>query len=255
MVDALSRRIDAGEGRPGGKKGAGVAGLGIVGLLTFIATKGKLLLVGLTKSSTFFSMLLSLGAYWSLWGWKFALGFVLSIYIHEMGHVAAMIRFGIKASVPMFIPGLGAVIRLDQYPANAREDSRIGLAGPLWGMGAALACAGVFALTGIDYWGGLAHSGGWINLFNLVPMWQLDGSRGFRSLNRPQRWLMILLVAAAFALTHDGMLVIIGLVALTRAFEKTAPRDPDWTAAVQYGLLIAVLSALVAIPLPNVPRN
>jgi len=67
--------------------------------------KGKLLLLGLTKSTTLFTMLLSMGVYWTAWGWRFALGLVLSIYVHEMGHVAALQRYGIKATAPMFIPG------------------------------------------------------------------------------------------------------------------------------------------------------
>src|SRR2546430_4861243 len=82
-------------------------------------------------------MLLSAGVYWTIWGWKFALGVVLSIYVHEMGHVQALQRYGIKATAPMFIPGVGAVVRLKQYPADRREDARVGLAGPLWGRPAA----------------------------------------------------------------------------------------------------------------------
>src|SRR3989454_12639768 len=81
-------------------------------------------------------MLLSAGVYWAAWGWKFALGVVLSIYVHEMGHVQALQRYGIKATAPMFIPGVGAVVRLKQYPASPREDARVGLAGPLGGLGA-----------------------------------------------------------------------------------------------------------------------
>ena len=78
-------------------------------LALFLLTKGKLLLFGLSKGTTFLSMLAALGVYWTLWGWKFALGFVLSIYVHEMGHVAAMKRFGLAATAPMFIPGFGAL--------------------------------------------------------------------------------------------------------------------------------------------------
>jgi len=96
-------------------------------------------------------LLLSASLYWTIWGWKFALGVVLSIYIHEMGHVQALQRYGIKATAPMFIPGLGAVIRLKQYPADAREDARVGLAGPLWGLGA-LAAYVVYRATGVGVW-------------------------------------------------------------------------------------------------------
>src|ERR1700675_697281 len=80
-----------------------------VGLL--ILTKGKLVLLGLTKLNTLLSMLVSIGFYWALYGWRFGLGFVLSIYVHEMGHVLALARYGIPASPPMFIPGFGAFVR------------------------------------------------------------------------------------------------------------------------------------------------
>src|SRR2546428_13931548 len=73
-------------------------------------------------------MLLPMGWYGTIWGWKFARGFVVSIYIHEMGHVQALPRYGIKATAPMFIPGVGAFIRLKQYPTDRREDARVGLA-------------------------------------------------------------------------------------------------------------------------------
>lgn len=97
-----------------------VTGLGFVGMLLwkfkvvllFAATKGKLLLLGLTKASTFLSMFAFFAVYWAAWGWPFALGLVVSIYIHEMGHVDALRRYGFKATAPMFIPGLGALIRL-----------------------------------------------------------------------------------------------------------------------------------------------
>ena len=60
-------------------------------------TKAKFLLLGLTKASTFLSMFLAMGVYWTAYGWKFALGLVVSIYIHEMGHVAALHRYGFRA--------------------------------------------------------------------------------------------------------------------------------------------------------------
>src|SRR5262249_52279128 len=72
-------------------------GLGAIGLLLW---KLKALLGGLTKGTTFLTMLLSLGVYWTAWGWKFALGLVLSIYAHEMGHVIALRRYGFKATAP-----------------------------------------------------------------------------------------------------------------------------------------------------------
>ena len=113
-ITTLSRSLDGGpatvkHGSPWGKGAAGVGALGALLFkfkfaLVFVLTKAKLLLFGLTKAGTLLSMLLSAGVYWTIWGWKFAFGVVLSIYVHEMGHVQALQRYGIKATAPMFIP-------------------------------------------------------------------------------------------------------------------------------------------------------
>ena len=259
-IAALSRSLD---GSPAAAKhgsgwGKGAAGVGALGALLFkfkfalmfVLTKAKLLLLGLTKAGTFFSMLLSAGLYWTIWGWKFAFGLVLSIYIHEMGHVQALQRYGIKATAPMFIPGIGAVIRLKQYPADAREDARVGLAGPLWGLGAALAAYAVYRATGIGAWGAIAHFGAWVNLFNLVPVWQLDGARGFRALTRPQRWTAVALIAAVWLVTSEGLLVLLGIAAAATAGLAHAADEPDHTALLQYTFLVGVLSLMTRIAVP-----
>src|SRR6058998_1998544 len=258
-VADLSRAAEEAPTKHGGTGwGKGAAGLGTLGvvlmkfkfLLIFIVTKAKLLLFGLTKASTFFSMLLSAGVYWTVWGWKFALGVVLSIYVHEMGHVQALQRFGIKATAPMFIPGFGALVRLKQYPADAREDARVGLAGPLWGLGAALAAYAVYRATGVGVWGAIAHMGALVNLFNLVPVWQLDGARGFRALTRPQRWIAVALIAVLWSVTSEGLLVLLGIAAAATAGFAHAADEPDHTALAQYALLVAVLALMTRIAVP-----
>jgi Zn-dependent protease len=108
-----------------------------ISAIALAAWKLKALLLGLTKATTLLTMFVSFSVYWTIWGWRFALGIVLSIYVHEMGHVIALRRLGFKASAPMFIPGLGAVIRLQQQVVNPNEDAEIGLAGPIYGLGAA----------------------------------------------------------------------------------------------------------------------
>jgi Zn-dependent protease len=215
-VAALGRAVDAGSSGPVPTSGIWkwLGTLGPVGLLIWkfkflivaLATKGKLLFLGLTKAGTIFSMLLSVGVYWTAWGLPFAFGFVISIYIHEIGHVAALARYGIPATAPMFIPGFGALIRLRQSPMSPREDARVGLAGPLWGLGAAIV-AWLIALAG---GGGLflaiARTGAWLNLFNLLPVWQLDGNRAFASLVSSHRWLAVSALGAAWLIAHDGLL-------------------------------------------------
>lgn len=240
------------KGAAGASAGAGVLAmlLSKFKLVTLLLSKGKLLITGLMKGKTFFSMFLSLGVYWAAWGWKFALGIVLSIYVHEMGHVAMLRRFGIKATAPMFIPGLGALIRLKQYPANPREDARVGLAGPTWGLGAAVVVYLVYLATGWESWAAIARVGAWINLFNLMPVWQLDGGRGFASMTRRQRWMAVIVIALMWVISHEGMLVLLLIFAVAKAFQRDAPERIDWPILGQYVFLVVALSAMCMIKLP-----
>lgn len=244
----------AAHGWSAGKKATGVAGtLAFAAwkfkFLTFlILGKAKLLILGLTKASTFLSMFAMVGVYWTAFGFWFALGLVLSIYIHEMGHVAALARYGYSASAPLFIPGLGAVIRLKQEFTDPRQDARVGLAGPIWGLGTAVLCALIFALTQQKIWAALAQFGAFINLFNLMPIWQLDGGRAFRSLDRPQRWLAASSLAFAWAITADGFLLLLVIVAAVRALTDRPADRPDRGALVQYIALVAALSFLSYAP-------
>lgn len=235
--------------------GKALAGLGFFGMLIWkfkvvlllAASKGKLLLLGLTKSSTFFSMFAFFGVYWAAFGWPLALGVVVSIYIHEMGHVDALRRYGFRATAPMFIPGLGAMIRLQQHPANPSEDARIGLAGPLWGMGAAMACYLLYLATGATIWAALAHLGALINLLNLIPIGSLDGGRGFHALSRSQGLLVTAALGVAWYFSREGLIPLIAVVALYRSVTKAKTDLPDRTAFGTFLLLIALLSSLVCI--------
>ena len=230
-----------------------LGGLGPLGVLLWkmkfilvaLATKGKLLLLGLTKASTFFSMLLAFGVYWSAWGMWFAAGLVLSIYVHEMGHVAALRRFGLSASAPMFIPGFGALIRLRAQRLAPHEDARIGLAGPMWGLGAAVVSLGIARVGGGAMYKAIAHTGAWINFFNLLPVWQLDGNRGFAALASIQRWIVVFLFVCAWGVTHDGLLVLLILAAALRAFDSHAPVERDRGVLAQFAFLIVALAAVL----------
>jgi Zn-dependent protease len=218
-----------------------------------LLTKGKLLLLGLTKASTFFSMFAMMGVYWTVFGGWLAVGLVLSIYVHEMGHVFALMRYGVKASAPLFIPGLGAVVLLKQSLVDPKQDARVGLAGPIWGTAAALACLGVYELTSVPIWAALARLGAFINLFNLLPFWQLDGARAFRSLNRSQRWLAVASIATAWALTDQGMLVLLLAVGAWHTIADKPAKGSDAPIVAQYAILVMVLSALSQLPVPMGP--
>jgi Zn-dependent protease len=260
-IVALSQKLDAGtapqEQRDGDGKKSNAGLIGAIGTaLLFLVTKGKFLLMGLSKAGTFFSMLAAFGVYWTVWGWQFALGFVLCIYIHEMGHVAALRRYGIPATPPMFIPGLGAFIRSKQYPATPGEDAYVGLAGPIWGLGATVITYALFLYTNNKLFAALTHISAMINFFNLTPIGSLDGGRGFRALTGPQRFIAILSVGAAWYYTHEGLVLFVLVFAIYRLFTRDKPEKPDHSALAKYVVLVAALIWLSSItqPLARVGR-
>lgn len=226
------------------------SGFGALALLAI--SKGKLLFLGLSKASTFFSLLLFLGVYWAAWGWRFALGLVLSLYAHELGHVAELRRYGIAASAPVFIPGIGALVRLRQPIEDAGQDARVGLAGPLWGAVAALCCFGVAAATGAPVLGAVGRSGAWLNIFNLLPLWQLDGGRAFKPLSGDQRMLLLFGLALLYLLSGEGLLLLLGGGALLQVL-RPAPAQGDREALIFYAVLVLALVGMLRIPVTLPP--
>ena len=216
----------------------GVAGALAAGGL--LLGKGKFLALGLLKAKTLLSMLAFAGVYWTTYGWPLALGLVASIYVHEMGHVAVLRQLGIAADAPLFIPGIGAMVLLRQRIDDPVVDARIGLAGPIWGLGAGVGALALGAMTGIATFRAIADLTGFINLFNLIPIWQLDGSRGFHPLSRGQRFAAVATIVAAYAATGQALLMVVGAVALFRALQANdAPGDAR-TLATFAGLVVAL---------------
>ena len=185
----------------------------------------------------------------------FAVGVIASIYVHEMGHVAMLRHYRIPATAPMFIPGVGAVIRSRFYPQDVVAQARVGLAGPVWGLAAALTCSVIYRLTGQAAWGALAEIVAGINLFNLTPVWQLDGAHAFKALTRENRWIIVLAIAGAWALRRPtGTLLLVFLLvficAVIAAFGREAPPQADRRTLLEFVLLIAALTALTMIDVP-----
>ena len=227
-IAELNRRIDGeaqttpgdpAAGSPGKTGWSRIAG-GAVTAALILGSKLKFLLLGLTKASTFVSMFAFFGVYWSVYGWPLALGLVVTIYIHEMGHVAMLRRLGIDSSAPLFIPGMGALVMLRQHITDPVVDAKIGLAGPVWGLGAALAALGAYFATDAGIWLAIAHLTAFLNLFNLIPIWQLDGSRGFHALGRTERWTVVAAIAVALMLTEQRLLILVAAAAVWRALQK-----------------------------------
>ena len=231
--------------------------LGVI-LIKFGA-KLKLLLLALTKVKMFAtsaSMLVSIAAYALIWGWRFAVGFVALLFVHEMGHVIQARKEGIKASAPMFIPFLGAAIMLKELPNNAAAEARIGLAGPVLGSLGCLVPLGLGYATGEEFWLALAFTGFFLNLFNLLPVLPLDGGRAMAALS-PWMWIIGfgLLIGVAIAYPNPIMLLIIlfgGLETWRRWKERKSPEGARFL-SVTPGTRVAVatvylgLAALLAL--------
>ena len=214
--------------------------LGPVAAVAFGAWK----LIGVAKIASVLSLFAAFAVYWQSWGWKFAAGFVGSIYLHELGHVVALGRVGIPASAPMFIPGLGAYVRMHRAPPDARTDARVGLAGPVAGAAVAVALYVLAGLTGSALLLAVAHAGAVVNLFNLTPIWALDGARGFNALTRAQRFGIVVLTGTALYATDEGILWLVLIVGALRMLSPRAAERADHGAFAAFAGLVVVLAGI-----------
>src|SRR5262249_4072540 len=219
---------DGGRSSHTGRAAAGAAGAGLL----FILGKAKFfgLFAGLVKFKTLATMLLSIGAYAVEWGWLFAAGFVLLIFVHEMGHAVAMRHEGIPAGAPVFIPFVGAFIAMHDQPRNAAVEARVALAGPVAGSLAAWATLWAGVEVELPLLRALGHTAVLINLFNLVPVSPLDGGRVVMAFTRAY-WLIGYAVGLG-ALAHpshrpaDRPLVAGAALASSRARLRCAHAAP-----------------------------
>ena len=234
-----------------------VAPLAAVGLLL---AKFKFLLFALLKIKfvgTALTMLVSIGAYALLFPVWFAVGFVVLIWVHEMGHVLQLKREGIKASAPMFIPFLGAFVAMKEMPKNALAEARVGLAGPVLGTLGGLAVLGLYAWTQNPLFLGLAYFNFLINLFNLAPMLPLDGGRAMGAMSPVFSLLGLVVMVGMFFVAP--IMVFIALLGLPEVWHRWKTRNtPEGRAyndipagsralvGIAYVGLIVLLSLLMA---------
>jgi len=138
-------------------------------------------LLKLAGSLKFLGVFIALGGYALIWGWKFGLGFVLLILVHELGHYVEARRQGLRPQLPVFIPFLGAYVALRKSRFDPWTDARVSLAGPIAGGFASLGCLVVGELGDSDQLRALAYVGFFLNLINLIPLWILDGAHTLRA--------------------------------------------------------------------------
>lgn len=196
---------------------------GPLAILGVMLAKFKVLLLPILKFfpiilKTGGTMILSVGAYALVWGWRFAVGFVVLIFVHECGHLIAAKRIGLKVGAPVFIPFMGAVIALKEAPRNAWIEAQVGIGGPLMGTVGAIASYGIYLLTGNEIFSALAYVGFFLNLFNLAPIGFLDGGRIVTALS-PWLWLVgAVIVLLLMFVQFNFLLLIIFVLSLPRLF-------------------------------------
>jgi Zn-dependent protease len=216
------------------------------------------------------TMLLSMGAYALTAGWQFGVGLVLLIFVHELGHLVAARKFGLRTGVPIFIPFMGAIIALKDAPRNAWMEAVVGIGGPIFGTLAAAVCYFVFLATGDPFWSHLAHFGFFLNLFNLAPVGFLDGGRIVTALS-PWLWIVGYAVLGSYV-AHQTFVMgranvvawMVLIMGLPRLFSLFRARDPEsqryfevepgqrWTMGTAYfGLIGLLVLGMQLTPLPQ----
>ena len=172
---------------------------------------------------TAFTMLVSVAAYALLFPVWFAVGIVVLIWVHELGHVLQLRREGIPASAPMFIPFLGAFVAMKQMPTDALAEARVGLAGPVLGTLGGLATLGLYAATREPLFLGLAYFNFIINLFNLAPLLPLDGGRAVGAMSPVFQLLGLVAMVALFFVAP--IMAIIALIGLPELWHRWKTRN------------------------------
>lgn len=203
------------------------------------------------------SMLLSLAVYATIWGWRYAAGFIALLFAHEMGHYVAARQRGLDVGAPAFIPFVGAWIALKDKPVDVETEAYVALAGPVVGTGAALA---VYLWARSEDSGlllAISYAGLFLNLFNLLPISPLDGGRVTAVLT-PRIWLLGAPMLVALMLYRPSpMLLIVAILAVPQLISawRYDPRAPENVAyygvplqtKLEYGGAYLALAALLAV--------
>lgn len=237
---------------PKGKKGiwAILGGLLVVlgkfkfGIL-FLLGKLKFLFIFLKLGkflTTFGSMFLMIVVYAQLYGWAFGLGFVILLFIHEMGHFLVAKGVGLKVSTPLFIPFVGAFISMKEQPQDAVTESKVAAGGPILGSIGALAALSLYPMTGQQMWLALAYTGFMLNLFNLIPFHPLDGGRIVAAIS-PKMWFVgvPLLVVAAIK-WFNPILILLLILGISQIYKHwKSPNTDYYNTPFKTRLIFAVL--------------
>jgi Zn-dependent protease len=209
-----------------------------------------LILFKIPFATTLVSLLVSFGAYAVFYGPWFAVSLVVMILVHEMGHVVEIRRQGMQATAPIFIPFLGAAIFQRSHPTDALKQAQIGIAGPIAGTLGATAALALYSATQNEVFLLAAWLGFFLNLFNLVPVWQLDGAWVLAPVSK---WFQAAgyAVVAALALFHvvSIFLIVIALLGVPTLIQRFRNADNPYYTTVSSRARWALGAAWLALVL------
>lgn len=163
-----------------------------------------------------FSMLVSLAVYAVAFGFRFAFGFVILLFLHELGHLIASRAVGVKTQGPIFVPFIGAALALKDVPVNARMEANIAIGGPAVGTLSALICLTWYLWTDSMLMLILAYTACLLNLFNLIPCDPLDGGKIAGAISPHMWWVGTGAIGFLFMYTHNLFILLIFFVSLLR---------------------------------------
>ena len=204
------------------------------------------------------TMLISVFAYTFIFGFWYAVGFVLLIFVHEMGHYIAARQRGLAVGAPTFIPFVGAWISMKDLPHNVEVEAYVGLAGPVLGTVGALVCYFLAREYDSNLLLALSYAGFFLNLFNLIPLSPFDGGR-VTAIISPRVWLLGVPIMLGFFYYYPSpMFIIIALLAAPQVikaikYDKNSPENiayyhvsanTKWSYGTYYMLLLVFLSMM-----------
>jgi len=219
--------------------------LGPLAPLAILAAKFKTLLFAVFKLKFFFSFAAFIGLYWALFGAWFGAGFALMILLHEMGHFVEVKRRGLPADMPVFLPGLGAYVKWQGLGVTTEARALISLAGPAAGLLAAVPAAMIYWRTGNPLWAALAHTGAWLNLLNLVPVWMLDGASAVRPLDTMGRVSLLAISALLFWWSGEVVLLMLAAGFAWQLYRKQIPTQGALAVQLYFAGVVASLAWLL----------
>lgn len=218
---------------PSPPKNAWAKKLGPLAPIAVFLAKAKWLLA-IFKLKFLFSLGAFFAFYWAIWGWKFGVGFAILILIHELGHYIDILRRGLPADMPVFLPGFGAYVRWQAMGVSLETRAGVSLAGPLAGLLASIVCLLVWWKTGDPLWAALTRAGAWLNVMNLIPVWVLDGGQATNALDRNGRWAILVAAVLLAIVFQEGVFILVAAGAAWRLFTKDLPVLPSLRTATLF---------------------